>query len=134
MSYIDLNAEFKLNELHSSERWIQIQVIVHFTSQHCTIWQPGRQLVRTSLWVDLHVVGTLRFISPDINPPSCHVVGTLRFISPDINPPSCPLLLVSRCGLAVRRYRLVSRRTSVRSASALLSLLFKKLWFMDTVL
>ena len=38
------------------------------------------------------------------------------------------------CGLAVRRYRLVSRRTSVRSASALLSLLFKKLWFMDTVL
>ena len=40
---------------------------------------------------------------------------------------------VSRCGLAVRRCRLVSR-TSVRSASALLSLLFKKLWFTDTVL
>ena len=39
---------------------------------------------------------------------------------------------VSRCGLAVRRYRLVSRRTSVQSASALLSL--QKLWFMDTVL
>ena len=41
-------------------------------------------------------------------------------------------LVVSRCGLAVIVARLVSRRTSVRSTSALLSL--QKLWFTDTVL
>ena len=55
-------------------------------------------------------------------------------VSVDVKPHVLlPFIGVSRCGLAVRYgARLVSRRTSVRSASALLSL--QELWFMDTVL